>query len=321
MTQEMKILLASLALCGSSVFAQDMLVSETEEILNSERIDIDGTIQRETPAQRVEKMRKRLEAQNEQMVQKKIEDIRITQEKALANKLQKAFKGNMQALDSDTDTQMDEVQTVQAAPQTIIAPAPIIAEREYKNAIIPFFGVKQFDGEDIDSFESDINAGLTFENELAPNFRIGLGVAYTTLGFTDTFFNEDVSMKNLNLNLTGKFIMATESTIRPYLALGVGYNRINLAYDTEFQGDTIEATGNNVTGSGSVGVEFAFAKNLGLNIDFTFARAMTSAFDDDDFVNNGFLSSELLEARLDAYGNALEDSNVASLNIGFLVKF
>ena len=122
MTHEMKILVATLAVVSSSAFAQDYLVSETEEILNSEQIDIDGQFRRESAADKVEKMRKRLEKQNEEMVQKKIEDIRIKNEQKLATDLKGAFNG--QAI--GTDQEVDTVETVQAAPQTIIAPAPII---------------------------------------------------------------------------------------------------------------------------------------------------------------------------------------------------
>ncbi len=318
MTHEMKILVATLAVVSSSAFAQDYLVSETEEILNSEQIDIDGQFRRESAADKVEKMRKRLEKQNEEMVQKKIEDIRIKNEQKLATDLKGAFNG--QAI--GTDQEVDTVETVQAAPQTIIAPAPIIEEADYKNAIIPFLGIKQYEGDDIDGFESEMNAGITFENEISNRFRIGIGATYTTLDFTDTFYDEEISTRNINLNLTGKFFLATESSIRPYLGLGLGYNRMNLEYDTELSGEKLEASGSNVNGSGSVGVEFAFAKNLGLNIDFTYSRALTSGFDENDSVGTRtFITRDNLEDRLENYGNALEESNVAALNIGFLIKF
>lgn len=333
MTRELKTILAATLLCSTSVLAQDMLVSETEEILNSERIDIDGEFKRESAADRIEKMRKRLEAQNEEMVQKKIEDIRIKQEKELSNKLQKAFQGNMQALD-DSDMEMtDDVQVVQAAPQAIIAPAPEEEKKDFKNAIIPYFGIKQFNGDQIDNFESAVNVGLTFENEVSRNFRVGIGATYTTLDFTDSIvegfnFNnnlaieQDVAVRNLNLNLTGKFFIVTESSIRPYVGLGLGYNRMDLSYDQTYRGEDIDATGNNVTGSGSVGVEFAFASNLGLNIDFTYQRAISSGFENrdvDQVVVNPSVNA--YKARLDQYGNALEQSDVGSLNVGFLIKF
>lgn len=342
MTQEFKILVATfMVIAAPMTFAQgDALLDETDDILNSEQIDITGNFKKQTAADRIEKMRKRLESQNEQMVQKKIEDIRIKQEQELAGKLKNAFRGNMQAMD-----EMDSVQTVQAAPQRIVAPAPIIEEEEGKNKIIPYAGVRQFNGEGIDSFESSVNAGLSMENMVHERFSVGLGVNYTTMDITDTnsfngfnngfgFSNGDeISYTNLNLNLTGKFFFTVESKIRPYAGFGVGYNRTSLKYDesnSQFNngfgnnfGTTSEdsqVTGSNVSGSALVGAEVSFTKNLGLNLEFNYTRAFTSGFDANPSLGFG-TNSDIAEANLSRLGNNLEESDVASLNVGFIVKF
>lgn len=340
MTQELKILAATLMVLGAPLaMAQDALLDDTDDILNSEQINIDGTFKKETAADRIEKMRKRLESQNEQMVQKKIEDIRIKQEQELAGKLKQAFKGNLQAMD-----EMDSVQTVQAAPQRIVAPAPII-EEEKKNKIIPFAGIRQYNGEGIDSFESNVNAGLTLENMVTERFSLGLGVNYTTMDITDRAsyngFNngfgystgDNIGYTNLNLNLTGKVFFTVESKIRPYAGVGVGYNRTTLKYDeqnSQFNngfgnnfGTTSEdsqVTGSNVSGSALVGAEVSFSDTLGLNLEFNYTRAITSGFDANPTIGFGS-NNEIAEANLSRLGNLLEESDVASLNIGFIVKF
>jgi len=344
MTQELRIL-AAMALIGATPMAlgqDDPLLADTEEILNSEQINIDGTFRKQTAADRIEKMRKRLENQNEQMVQKKIEDIRINQEKQLAGKLQKAFRGNMQAMDD-----MDSVQTVQAAPQRIVAPAPIIEEKkELKNKIIPYFGVRQYNGENIDSFESKVNAGLTMENMITDHFSIGLGVNYTTMDITDrnsfVGFNsfgyndgDNISYQNINLNLNGKFFMTKDSTIRPYVGLGLGYNRTSMKYNEENSqfnqgfgtnfGNTqnneeSKVSGSNVSGSGMIGAEVSFTENLGLNLEFNYTRAITSAFDGTQNLGFGGFN-DVAKANLRTLGDNLEDSDIASLNLGFVIKF
>lgn len=345
MTQEFKILAATaMVLVAPLSFSQaDPLLDDTEEILNSEQINIDGTFRKQTAADRIEKMRKRLEQQNEQMVQKKIEDIRIKQEKELSNKLQSAFRGNMQAMDD-----MDTVQTVQAAPQRIVAPAPIIEEEEGKNKIIPYFGVRQFNGENIDAYESNVNAGLSMENMITERFSIGLGVNYTTMDITDKnnafgYYNgfngfnytdgDNISYTNLNLNIAGKFFFTVESKIRPYAGVGLGYNRTTLKYDennSQFNngfggnfGTTSEdsqVSGSNVSGSALVGAEVSFTKNLGLNLEFNYTRAFTSAFEKNP--SNGFgTNQDIAKANLSRLGDNLEESDVASLNVGFVVKF
>lgn len=338
LNQEMKIL-AALALLSAtpSVLAQDdALLSDTEDILNSQQIDIDGTFRKDTAADRIEKMRKRLESQNEQMVQKKIEDIRIKQEKELSGKLQKAFRGNMEAMDN-----MDSVQTYQAAPQRVVAPAPVVEEKEYKNKIIPYAGVRQFNGDNVDAYESSINAGLTFENMITEQFSIGLGVNYTTLDITERtntlgfgFNNEQiVNYSNINLNINGKFFFTAESKIRPYVGAGLGYNRTTLKYEQEqvqfnnfgslsnYDTEQASVSGSNVTGSGMVGAEIAFTDMLGLNLEFNYTRAITSGFDRSNNGVNFGTATDFAEQRLEARGDDLEDSDIASLTVGFVIKF
>lgn len=344
LTQELKIL-AALALLSStpSVFAQDdALLSDTEDILNSQQIDIDGQFRKETAADRIEKMRKRLESQNEQMVQKKIEDIRINQEKELAGKLQKAFRGNMQAMDN-----MDSVQTYQAAPQRIVAPAPIVEKKDYKNKVIPYAGIRQFNGENVDSFESSVNAGLTMENMITDRFSIGLGINYTTMdiadrnyfvGFNNFGFNNvnNINYSNINLNLNGKFFFTVDSKIRPYAGLGLGYNRTSLDYDQDeettsnngfnggfqtFNSEDTSISGSNITGSALVGAEVSFTDMLGLNLEFNYTRAITSAFDQGGSGNNFGTFNDLAGNRLESLGDDLEESDIASLTVGFVIKF
>lgn len=343
LTQELRILAAMALLAATpSVMAQgDDLLSETEDILNSQQIDIDGTFKKESAADRIEKMRKRLENQNEQMVQKKIENIRIKQEQELAGKLQKAFRGNMENLE-----QMDSVQTYQAAPQRVVAPAPVIEEKEYKNKIIPYAGIRQFNGENVDSFESKINAGITMENMITERLSIGLGLNYTAMdiaerGYFNSFnsfgFNnvDTINYSNLNLSLNGKFFFTVESKIRPYAGLGLGYNRTSLKYDSDqdqqinyggnfntYNADDSSISGSNVTGSAMVGAEVAFTDMLGLNLEFNYTRAITSAFDrgGSNALNFGTFG-ELAENRLEDIGNNLEESDIASLTVGFVIKF
>ncbi len=344
LNQELRILAAMALLAATpSVLAQgDDLLSETEDILNSQQIDIDGTFRKESAADRIEKMRKRLENQNEQMVQKKIENIRIKQEQELAGKLQKAFRGNMEAMDN-----MDSVQTYQAAPQRVVAPAPVVEEKEeYKNKIIPYAGIRQFNGDGVDSYESEINAGLSMENMITERFSIGLGLNYTKMDIAERgYFNswnsfgfnnvDTINYSNINLNLNGKFFFTVESKIRPYAGLGLGYNRTTLKYEQEeaqtgtfggsfntFNAEESSVSGSNVTGSAMVGAEVSFTDMLGLNLEFNYTRAITSAFDQGRSSNFGYGTfGELAENRLEGIGDSLEESDIASLTVGFVIKF
>ncbi len=341
--------LLALASMSSAAFAQDdYLTNQTEEILNSEQIDIDGTFKQESAADRVAKMRKQLEDQNEQMVQKKIEDIRIKQEQELANKLQNAFQGNLQAMDQ-ADTQVDSVDTVQAAPQRVVAPMPEFAPEKEENLykVIPYVGGKVYDSEKIDSFNANVDTGVAIETMLTERISIGFRFGYTTMDFSDTdtylssvnsSFYEDleVKYKNLSAGIQSKFFLTT-SRFRPFIGFGAAYNRTTLdlensisnnngcyyygnqyyCYNSVDDEDTT-VTGNNFTGTASVGAEVLFSESVGLNIQFDYTRSFNAAF---SASSNSASSTEQVQNFLKEHGENLDDANIAALNLGLVVKF
>jgi hypothetical protein len=182
------ITLSALMLTSPLAMSQDYL-DDADTVLNSEQIDIDGLYQerpRETAADRVAKMRKKLEQQNEQMVQKKIEDIRVQEEMKLTKKLQTAFSNGMNQLDNSNNN-ADQVTTtqaaiVQASVQTI--EAPVDNSIKNPNKIIPFFGIANFKGDKVD-FESKISTGLSVENQISERFSVGIGFNYSNMEITD----------------------------------------------------------------------------------------------------------------------------------------
>jgi len=341
-------LAALIALAGiSSVsFAQDdYLTNQTEEILNSDQIDIDGTFKKESAADRVAKMRKKLEQQNEQMVQKKIEDIRIKQEEELANKLKSAFQGNLKAMDQDGAS--DSLDTVQAAPQRVVAPMPEFEDQEEEKIyqVIPYAGGKVFNSDKIDNFSSNADAGITLETMLNERLSLGFRFGYTTMDFTDkntylsnvnsyNYQNLNVKYKNMAVGIQSKFFFTT-SRFRPYVALGANYNRTTLDLDNSVNNnngcynygygyqcnnntDTKTASGSNFTGTASVGGQFQFTKTIGLNIQFDYSRALTDAFNSSNLSTSG---NQQVSNYLKQQGSNLDKADIAALNLGLVVKF
>ncbi len=349
-----------------SVPAQDEDLLEEDasssDIFNSEQIDVDGTFsRRESPAERLAKMRKKLEKKSEQMVQKKIEDIRVKQEKELAGKLRKAFRGNLQAVDQVSTTQAAPQAQAQAKPQpevvalptpvkieVIAPPSPAKEEEETpENKVIPFAGIRQYSdsGNNID-FESNINMGLSLENMLSDNFSLGLGVSYSTMDITykNTFNNfgyyynnslngDEVYYTNLNLNLNGKVFLSAKTRIKPFIGFQFGYNRSSLEFETRQtyfnrvnSGNQTSTTvsGSHMTGTGLAGAEVDFSKNVGLVLDFRYSRALTDGYKEDNSVVTvgGFNNqSDLDKVALRNLGHRIEGADVASLNIGLVVRF
>ena len=334
---------------GFNAMAQDF---GGDDVFNSDQIDIDGVYQkRESAADRIEKMRKNLERKNEEMVQKKIEDIRINQEKKLANQLQDAFNGNgTSSMNTGMESNADQVSTVQAAPQRVVAPEPMPMPvmdqvEEKKTRIITGVGVSQFNGDGIDALESNPVLNLAFESLVHERFAVGVGVNYTNMDITyyrdynngiNPFFStylqgDEVSYKNLNLNVNGKLFITTNPAFRPFIGGGIGYSRTTLAFEERFKDVVFNSTsgtqretsvtGSGATGMGMIGAEFAFNESIGLTADFRYTKALSNSFSDG---NNSFAptTQESLEkASLRRLGFDLDNSDVATLNVGLLIKF
>lgn len=323
---------------------QDDLLFATDSVLNSPQLDIDGYYEekpKESPADRMAKTRRKLEERNEQMVQKKIEDIRIREEQKLARQLNQAF--------TDGFNNMDQVQTTQAAPVAPIvveAPAPTPVVIENTNKILPFFGVTNIRGERID-FESKINMGLTFENLVTDSLSVGVGIGYTQMdikdysnqfvnGFSNPLFNpgyfqsfgqgRNIDYKNLQMLVNSKLFLTKRSKIRPFIGGALNYNRSKLQYTDNGNNFNLNSVqfGNEgystsyVGATGMIGSEVSFTDQIGMSLDFRYTRGLTSGFNSkaeaDPFQNPDQL-------RLQNIGTEIESADFFSLNIGVVVSF
>ena len=327
---------------GGQVFAQSAdILEDTDAILNSDQIDIDGMYEqpRESAAQRIEKMRKQLEKKNEEMVSKKIEDMRIKEEQKLAKKLQKAFNGGNMGM-------VDQVSTVQAAPAQVVAPAPVVEEKEeiLRNKIIPTFGVTNFSGEDIE-FESNFTAGIQAESLVTDRISLGLGIGYTSMsisdtansfnnnynynnGYNNTFGNNgrEIDYSNFTIEANSKFFITNIDTkFRPYIGGALGYNRSSLSYNDDGNGynnggfnyGTEAQKNSNISGSVLAGMEASFTQNIGMSVDLRYTRALTSGFNQ----QQGTTNQNPDQLRLENIGEAIEDANQISVGAGLVVRF
>lgn len=356
--QSLKALFITMALVASPavVFAQnDDLLANTDDVLNSEQIDIDGTFEerRESAADRIAKLRKRLESQNEEMMQKKIEGERIKSEKKLEKKLRRAFTGNSNS---------DRVTIRQAAPQKLAAAAPVVAPKKIKRtAITPSIGVSTSLGED--NAESKINFGVNIEHAVHENVSVGFGIGYSQLEFDDRtsnvdpfgFSNQDAKQdvdyeyQRLNINLNSKFYLTgLDSKFRPYVGAGIGYNRVTVSdvnegdnciqengnfgfnnnpncsngtllgfnqveQDTELTDSVFSATAN-------IGTNILFTDMVGMNINFSYTKFITSAFDgnEDDAASASLRPDEENTRKI---GKAISEDSVAGISAGVVIKF
>ncbi len=350
-------LLLALGAQAPSVLAQDDLLSDTDSVLNSEQIDVDGSYAekpRETAADRIGKLRKKLEDQNEQMVQSKIEGIRMREEQKLAKKLQKAFRGGLQNLNN-----VDQVSTTQAAPQKVVAPIVVPPKKKERNIkVIPTAGLLNFNGDSVD-FDADINTGVSIENMVHPRFSVGVGFAYTTMKITDVAdqlsnqYNNsngsvywdaysqqyvqayqgyqntygqgrEMSYKRLGVELNSKFFFTVGTTIRPYVGAAIGYNKTTLVYEdnqaynyNSYSFGDEEFTSNYVSGSALLGAEVNFTETVGMNLDFRYSAGLTDGSGSGG--SAGYTQPD--QVKLDNIGGRVKDADQMSLNAGLVIKF
>jgi len=339
---------------GSSALAQEeVYLEEGVDVYNSEQIDIDGAYgRRDSAANRISEMRKKLERENNALMKKKIEGIRIEQEQELSQRLSGALRGERRS-DSydDSSDRYDQVRVLSAAPQrveTVVGSENDNDSSFLGSKITPYIGRQNFNGDKIDSFDSNATIGLQFESMLSNYFSVGAGGSFTTMDITyienSTIFNyynsigytystaDEIDYRNLNLNVNAKLYLANNSKIKPFLGVQAEFNRTNLRftekgrsyinnYGQNFEDDS-KVSASNVSATGIVGIEFAFSKNVGLVGDFRYSKALTTGF---DTVTTRFASNnnqiESDKKVLEDIGSRLENSDIAAINLGLTVKF
>ena len=335
----------------SKANAQD-LYDDTEDLLQDgsalqmDDIQIDGKL---SPSELLKKRREKLEERNKLMVEKKIEDIRVKQEIALTNKLNDAFTKGLNNLNEDKKE--DTVKVAQAAPvapQPVVQPVVIekVIERdaveikpEKNSKVITSVGAQSIKGENNLDLETKLSLGLGVETKLDSNFTAGLGLGYTTLNATDianTYSSgtyvcttsscgaRTMSYNKFTVEANGKYFLNLDSKIKPYAGLGMSFNRTSLKYD-----DVSNYSYNNVTlgnegfssnffaATVKVGAEADLSDTIGLNLDLSYSKALTSGLNKDAATS----SSNPDQTRLENVSNKMEKADVAAIAAGLVIKF
>ncbi len=351
-------LVAVMLMSPSAILAQDLLddveTALSTDHLQMEDLDINGKL---TPAQRMEQARKRLEERNRQMVDKKIENIRIQQEIQLTKKLQTAFEANLDAVDSVSKKEAAPVvapQPAPVAPQPVEKVEPTVIERIVEvqapkqieapklTRVTPFAGLSTYKGSAID-FEAKLNAGVTAEYFVASNITVGAGLNYSTMGITDTansyadttnlgntygaYFpnGREISFNRTSLEVSSKYFFTMDSKLKPYAGLGLGYNRTNIKYDGNGNGYTYNGTNygsegvssNFVAGNIRLGGELDLSSTVALGLDLGYTKALTSGFGTKSEV--GATNED--QRRLENVSKSIEDADNLTINAGVILKF
>lgn len=330
--------------------AQDDMLDDADEALSGDalqmdEINLEGKL---SPSERLRQRREKLEERNKIMVEKKIENIRIKQEIALTNKLQDAFGKSLNNLNED------KVQVVQAAPVAPAPVAPMVVERvievpavivkEVKTSkIIPFLGAQSIKGDKID-FESKLNIGASLETMVYSQLSVGLGIGYTSLDITDMandFLSNGsqiglgydnsfgtgrkMSSSKISVEANSKYFLTVDSRIKPFAGAALSYNRSNLKYEDagngyNFNGVSYGNEGFSSTSMGAsakLGAEVDFNESVGLNIDLSFTKTLTSGISSTANTTN----SNPDQGRLQNITKSMEESDITSIQGGLVIRF
>ncbi len=345
--KQISLLLSLMALSlpiGKAFAQEDPLLTETaDQIVNTDQIDIEGLYAQKqkqpSQADRIQKLRRELEEKHEQMMRKKVEDMRLEEERKLARKLQNALNGQMQA--------MDQVSTQAAAPvKTVEAPAPAVQET-LNNSVSISGGFMNISSEKED-LEASVNLRLGVENRVHPNITIGVGVRYVSLDTKDqnnnyinygtystngynqfatnnsSIYNEarTINFKQVSFDLNSKFYFTVDSKIRPFVGAAVAYNRGSFKYEenqsyryNNYSYGDEKVSSNNISGAAMVGAQIQFTKNFSAEINAQYEKALNSGVS--ELENNNTPD----EQRLRNLALDLQEGNVASINVGLSVNF
>lgn len=347
------LILSALALSipmGNS-FAQyneDPLLTESADaVVNTSQIDIEGMYNTQnqnsnkkkvTEADRLQQFRRDLEEKHEQMMRKKVEDMRLEEERKLARKLQEALSGQMNA--------MDQVTTKASAPVQTEAVAPVVSEVEYKNSISLGGGFLNIASEK-NELEASMNIRLGMESLVHPRVAVGVGVRYMSFDTADVdniyasnLYNgnsyiypyannnynnneaRNIQYRQISFDVNTKIFLTVDSKIRPFVGGSLAYNRGSYKYEKndkytigQYSYGDEKVSNNNVSGLAMLGAQVKFTNQIAAEINVSFEKAFTSGVSE---LSNDDTPDE---ARLRNLALDLEDANVVAINLGLSVSF
>lgn len=346
------------ATLATSAMAQDDVLDEANEALadqdslDMDSINIEGKL---SASELMRKRRERLEERNKVMVEKKIEDIRVKQEIALTNKLQDAFGKSLNNLNEDKVTVAQAapapVAPAPVAPtviETRIVEVPAtIVKVEKKSKIIPTLGTQNIKGDRID-LDSNVTFGVTAETLVAPQFSVGLGLGYASVDLTDVanqyvnsgyagYYNNTqytgaygtsgraMTLKKVSVEGNAKYFFVEDAMIKPYLGAAVSLNRSTLKYENQSTVVTNNVNFGNedygtttVSGAGKLGAEASFSDSVGLNVDFSYAKNISSGISKSSEVSSSVNPDQ---GRLENIQKDIDDGSVLAISAGLVIKF
>lgn len=303
-------------------------------MVNTTPLDVNGNYQVPSEADAINRRTQELARKTNEMVQKNVAVKRDANEKKLANELTQMFNG--QPVAQEVTTQQASVQKVE------VTAAEVKPEEKVKNyKVIPYGGAQQMQGSGEVNFQAKVNTGVRAE-ALVADQRVGIGLGFN-YAQTDIRDNRYVNYYGMNQNapefkyrnmtgeIYGKFFLLNKSVFRPYAGAGLAYNTSKLTHTSQQNNYYSTNYGNNnslnqgydssyASAAAMIGTDFNFTDSVGLNLEFKYSRALTSAFNSNNIgVQQGFLGYD--QAYLQQLGQQMNEAALMAVNFGLVIRF
>lgn len=241
------------------------------------------------------------ELDNEDMLQQRIEEARLRDERRRAQELNQALSGAVQPQGVSSEvvgTLRDQVTTTQAQ----VAPVSVVEEKKVDEkadddmqfSISPRFGLATFTSEIYGgayTVRSRFAAGLSLGVSTNSHFGLEFGYQYAEHGIGSTYANpmlplsgDEFVLKQHIFDLAAKIhLLGRTSKVRPFIGAGMGYALANVNYDQRLLAGSLyrprDYDMNQFLGTLTAGLDLAVSQNISVGAAFRYYTVLSARED------------------------------------------
>lgn len=310
------------------------LTQQTEKLLDSQDEYIDSKIE---STEAIKEFNKKHE-ENQKKLRCIMEESDSEECEPYKGKYSKNKKQSVEPVQVEQPVQLTQAAPVVSTAE--VAPADTGAAFE-KIKLLPYVGGTSYNGK-VESLEAEIATGLRLESNINRRFSMGIGFNYAQLKTNDFANNNpwmnqtylgmyggqarEIQFKTMGVDLYGKFFITNGERFRPYLGVGVGYNRANLKYaeNNQFVMPTYGSFGNEdyrtsyAVGNLMAGSEIMINRTIGLNLEAAYSTGLSNSLSSKNG-QNPYSSPD--QRRLQQLGDEIINANALSIFAGIVIVF
>lgn len=310
------------------------LTQQTEKLLESQDQYIDSKIE---STEAIKEFNQKHE-ENQKKLKCIIEESDSGECEPYKNKYSKNKKKSVEPVQVEQPVQLTQAAPVVSTAE--VAPMDTGAAFE-KIKLLPYAGGTTYNGK-VETLEAELATGLRLESNIYKRFSMGIGFNFSQLktndfANTNPWMNQsyygvygqqgrEIKFKTMGIDLYGKFFLTNGERFRPYLGVGLGYNRANMKYSennqyyTPMYGSfgnedfrTSYAVGNLMAGS-----EIMINRTVGLNIEAAYSTGLSNNLSSQNG-KNPYSSPD--QRRLQQLGDEIINANALSIFAGMVIVF